>query len=315
MSPPPPAAPPESTGGETLIVADGECIRLDQFLVRHWPGYSRRLARLAISAGAVLVNDRPGRKGQILNGGDIVRADRSVLERRPLAQPDLAVPVLYADAAIVAVDKPAGMPAVALRADDCDTVANFLLGRVPEVGASGGSVFEAGLAHRLDTATSGVLVAARNAAAWRRLRAQFRRQAVDKLYLAVVAGTVRRRGRVALPIAHRSDRRSEMETCADPHQARLRGARPALTVYRPLRQLNGATLLAVRIPTGMRHQIRVHLAAIGHPVLGDPLYGNAASAPRLMLHAARIAFAHPTEGRRVIIHSRLPAAFLAALAT
>src|SRR4030095_12421110 len=124
-----------------------------------------------------LVNDRPGRKGQILNGGDIVRADRSVLERRPLAQPDLALPVLYADAAIVAVDKPAGMPAVALRADDCDTVANFLLGRFPEVGASGGSVFEAGLAHRLDTATPRGLVAARTPGPWGRPRAQLWRAA------------------------------------------------------------------------------------------------------------------------------------------
>jgi 23S rRNA pseudouridine1911/1915/1917 synthase len=297
------------------VVRDGESIRLDQFLVHCWPGCSRRLARLAIGAGAVLVNGRPGQKGQMLRPGDVVRADRTPLHAAPAAQPELAVPVLYADAALVAVDKPAGMPTLALRADERDTIVNYLLGRYPELAAVGASAFEAGLAHRLDTPTSGVLVAGRTDTAWRRLRALFRDRRVDKLYLAAVAGTVRESGVVAAPIAHRPGRPREMSVCQDPASARALRARAALTRYRPLQHLTGATLLAVNIPTGVRHQIRVHLASIGHPVLGDTLYGDSATAaaPRLLLHAARLAFPHPIDGRRIVVRSSVPAGFQAAL--
>jgi 23S rRNA pseudouridine1911/1915/1917 synthase len=301
---------------ETFVVGDGDGVRLDQFLVRHVPGCSRRQARLAIGAGAVLVNGRRGRKGQALRPGDVVRADRAAWDGAPAAQPDLAVSVLYEDGTMVAVDKPAGMAAIALRVGDRDTVANYLLGRYPDLCGVGDAAFEAGLAHRLDTATSGVLIAARNDAAWRRLREQFRDRRVDKLYLAVVSGDVRRGGTIVTPIAHRPRRRREMCVCEQPERARLLRARPALTRYRPLWRLGEATLLAVRIPTGVRHQIRVHLASIGHPVLGDPVYGETAAtpaAPRLLLHASRLAFAHPVDGRRVIIRSALPEEFLAAL--
>ncbi len=301
---------------DTWLVQDDDCGRLDQFHVRHLPAWSRRQARAAIGAGAVLVNGRRGRKGQALQPGDMVRADRSVLDRALVAQPDLALPVLYADEALIAIDKPAGMPAIAMRADDRDTVANFLLGRYPALRGIGGSAFEAGLAHRLDTATSGVLVAGRTDATWRRLRGQFRDRLVDKLYLALVAGEVRQRGTVAAPIAHRPRRPSAMCVCPQPERARALRARPALTHYRPLRRLPAATLLAVRILTGVRHQIRVHLASIGHPVLGDALYGDRTAShalPRLLLHAVRLRFAHPTDARRVIIRSPLPEEFRAAL--
>jgi 23S rRNA pseudouridine1911/1915/1917 synthase len=298
------------------VVRDVDADRLDRFLVRHWSGCSRRLARLAIDAGAVQVNGQRGRKGQPLQPGDTVRADRRALQRAPAAQPDLAVPLLYEDAEVIAVEKPAGMPSVALRADDRETIVNYLIARYPELEAIGDAAFEAGLVHRLDTATSGVLVVGRTDAAWRRLRAQFRERAVDKLYLAVVQGRVGQRGTVSAPIAHRPRRPREMLACVDRERAHALRARPALTHYRRLRWQRGAALLGVRIPTGVRHQIRVHLASIGHPVLGDPLYASDAAAratPRLMLHAARIAFAHPADGRRVIIRSRLPDDFQAAL--
>src|SRR5262249_1213781 len=151
-------------------------------------------------------NGRRGRKGQTLTRGDVVRADPTLWQRRLMPQPHLAVTILYADTALVAVDKPAGMPAIARRADDRGTVANYLLGHYPEMHAVSGSLLEAGLVHRLDTATSGVLLAARSAAAWRDLRAQFRRRRVDKLYLALVAGEVRDRGSIDTPIAHHAHR-------------------------------------------------------------------------------------------------------------
>lgn len=298
------------------MVADSEGGRLDRFLVHHLSGCSRRQARLAIDAGAVLVNGRPGRKGQAVQSGDVVCADRTACAGTLTGQADLELPILYADAALIAVDKPAGMPTVALRADDRGTVANYLLAAYPELRGIGASAFECGLAHRLDTATSGVLVAGRTAEAWRHLRAQFRRRQIDKLYLAVVAGEVLCPGTLRLPIAHQPRRRRRMCVCRQPEQAVNLGARPAITRYRPLRRLRGATLLAIRIPTGVRHQIRVHLASFGHPLLGDTLYGDASAAgasPRLLLHAARLGLAHPIDGRRVIVRSQLPADFQAAV--
>ena len=294
---------------ERFVVQPGDCTRLDQFLARHVSGCSRRLARTAIASGAVRVNARPGRKGQTLQVGDVVDAELAILDSEPAAQPELGLPILYADHVLVAVDKPAGMPAVALRTDDRNTVANFLLGRFPDLRGAGGSVFEAGLAHRLDSPTSGVLVAARTREAWQDLRTQFRTRRVAKLYLAVVIGAVARRGTVTSPIAHQPRRPRAMCVCTDPQRARAWRARPAITRYRPLRRGDSRTLLAVSIPTGARHQIRVHLASIGHPVVGDTLYGNASAStsPRLLLHAVRLAFAHPVDGRRIVVRSPVPA--------
>jgi 23S rRNA pseudouridine1911/1915/1917 synthase len=301
---------------EPLIVPSGDGVRLDAFLARHLPAGSRRRARAAIAAGAVLVNGRPGRKSQALHPGDVVQADLSVLDREPAPQPDLPVPILYEDEAVVAVDKPSGMPSVALRAGDRNTVANFLLGRYPEVHRIGDVGFEAGLVHRLDTATSGVLLAARTQAAWQALRSQFRTRRADKLYLAVALGDLAQRGTIATPIAHRPHRAREMCVCAQPAQARALRARPAVTRYRPLRRGGAATLLAICIPTGVRHQIRVHLASIGHPVVGDGLYGprhSELAAGRLLLHAARLGISHPGSGRRLVLRSRLPDDFRKAL--
>jgi 23S rRNA pseudouridine1911/1915/1917 synthase len=301
---------------ETFVVGELDGLRLDQFLVRHLAGCSRRQARLAIESGAVLVNGRRGRKGQAVKPGDVVRADRTAFDAPLAAEPILALPVLYEDADLVAVEKPAGMPAVALRVGDRNTVANFLVTRYPEMRSVGAAAFESGLVHRLDTGTSGVLLAARNQTAWRHLRSQFRRSDVDKLYLAVVAGEVRLGGTISLPIAHAPHRRRRMRACRDVDQASSLGARRAVTRYLPLRRLRGATLVGVRIPTGVRHQIRVHLAAIGHPVLGDPIYADrsaAGAAPRMLLHAARLGVIHPIDGRRIVVRSRLPAEFLAAM--
>jgi len=304
-----------SRGPDSLIVQPDEGGRLDQFLVRRVPGCSRRTARAAIAAGAVRVNGLLGRKGDTVRAPDVVALDRSIFERELIPQPQLDLTVLYADEALVAVDKPAGMPAVALRADDRGTVANYLVGRYPELREVGGTRFEAGLVHRLDTPTSGALLAARSAAAWQALRAEFRARRVHKLYLAVVAGELTTSGTIDAPIAHRSRHSRRMCVCTDPARAAALCARPARTSYRPLRRIGGTTLLAVRISTGVRHQIRVHLASIGHPIIGDATYGEASTthaAPRLLLHASRICIAHPVGGWRLRIRCPLPEEFQAA---
>jgi 23S rRNA pseudouridine1911/1915/1917 synthase len=215
------------------------------------------------------------------------------------------VPVLYEDEAVLALDKPAGMPSHALRADETETVANFLLARYPDVAAVGKRPLEPGIVHRLDTETSGVLLVARTPAAYDALRQQFTERRVLKEYRAVVHGDIAQQGEIGTAIAHTRGH-TRMRVCRTAKEP----GRPALTRYRPLERYGSYTLLAVEIPTGVMHQIRVHLASIGHPVAGDRLYGGtvAADTPaRHLLHAYRLGFTHPESGRHIEISSPVPA--------
>jgi 23S rRNA pseudouridine1911/1915/1917 synthase len=292
-----------------------EGVRVDRFIGQHLAPLGRRRISAIIAAGAVRVNGRDPRKGERLHAGDVVEVEITALAFGiPVGQPDLDVAVLYDDAALIAVDKPAGMASVALRASDAGTVANFLLGYAPGTATVGRSALEGGLAHRLDTGTSGVLLAARTPAAWWELRAQFRARNVRKRYLAVVDGDLAGSGSLCDPIAHHPRRAGAMIVCPIPARAAALGARPASTRFRPLARWGRATLLSVVIATGVRHQIRAHLAAAGHPVCGDSLYGGSA-APRLMLHARALSVRHPTTGASLHIASPVPAALRDAVAT
>lgn len=303
----------------TFVVGTGSAGRLDRFLTQSLPGWSRRRARAVVATGAVLVNGRTGRKGQELQAGDVVALGPpavALLAPALAPQPEIDLRIIHVDEAVIAIDKPAGMPAVAISARDRDTVANALLARFPELAGVGGSDIEVGIVHRLDTPTSGALLAARTQEAWLGLRAQFQARRVGKLYLAVVAGRPPARGRIDMPIVHVPGRRQEMRACPESGGGRARGARTAATRFRRLRQGHLAALLAVSISTGVRHQIRVHLAALGHPILGDPLYGGPAgalTAPRLLLHAVRLRVVHPATGKRLVIRSPLTVDFQAAL--
>lgn len=283
--------------------------RLDVFLARAVPDCSRRIAQRTIGAGHVKVNGRRARKGDLVKEGDLVLVPAELVTPVSL-QPnaDLAIDLLYADDAVVAVDKPAGMPSHALRAEETRTVANFLLSRYPEMGQVGRSPLESGLVHRLDTGTSGVLLSARTASAFSLLRQQFTTGLVEKIYTVLVQGEVRAAGEVRSPIEHAPHNRRKMRIV----EADRPGGRPAHTTYRPLEHCGAATLLEVRIHTGVMHQIRVHLASIGHPVVGDALYGSAPltdTRGRHLLHASALGFVHPQTGQRTDIRSPLPANF------
>jgi 23S rRNA pseudouridine1911/1915/1917 synthase len=289
-------------------------LRLDVFLAQHVPNCSRRSAQRAIADGAVRINGRRAPKGQTLAGGDVVEMPDELYAATTL-QPNaaLAIPILYEDAAIIAIDKPAGMPSHALRADEADTVANFLLARHPELAAIGKSSLEAGVVHRLDTDTSGVLLAARSAAAYGALRRQFATHQVSKEYIALVCGDVAAPGEIRDRIAHDRRNRRRMRVCGLTSRA---PARSAVTSYRPIERFGDNTLLAVQIATGVMHQIRVHLASIGHPIAGDRLYGGppAPDSPsRHMLHASCLRVIHPSSGAPVRVSSPLPADFSALL--
>lgn len=293
----------------SLTAAEGTQARLDAFLTRHVPGCSRRTVQRAIAAGAVRINGRRARKGQMVAAGDLIELPDDLNEPGTLPpNPQLAVPVLYEDAALVALDKPAGMPSHALRLTETATAANFLLARYPEMGTIGNSPREPGIVHRLDTDTSGVLLAARTQHAYAELRRQFSAHLVTKEYIALVLGDVSEPGTVDTPIGHDSHNRRKMRVGRGTGRAR-----DARTSYRPLERFGHHTLLAVQMQTGVRHQIRVHLAAIGHPLAGDRLYAKATqpAAPRQLLHASRVRCVHPETGQPIAISSPLAADFAA----
>jgi 23S rRNA pseudouridine1911/1915/1917 synthase len=286
----------------TVTAADvaGGPPRLDAFVASALPHVSRRVLRRAIAGGEVRVNGRvAAKKGVRLREGD-----RVTLPEVPEAiapESALALPVLWEDDALVAVDKPGGMRAHALDPRERGTAAAFVRGRWPET-ATVGDPLAPGLVHRLDTGTSGVLVAARTPEAWASARAAFRRHAVEKRYLAIVGGgpVPWRTTRVDVPLAHDSRDRRRM-TAAPPG----RRAWPAETDVELL-----AALVAATIRTGVTHQVRAHLALLGLPVVNDPLYGGtletALPRGRHALHAERIALPHPADGRRLLITSALP---------
>jgi 23S rRNA pseudouridine1911/1915/1917 synthase len=234
---------------------------------------------------------------------------------RPVPQPELPIRIVHADAHVVVADKPAGMPSHPLEPGEQGTAANALVGRFPELASVGPSPREGGLVHRLDTDTSGLLLAARTEAAHAMLRAQFSARTVEKGYLALVGGEIHAGGEIALPLLHDPRDPRRMQAASDPDYAAAHGARPALTRFVPLERKGGFTLLDVEIPTGVMHQIRAHLAFIGHPLAGDALYGGPQlpGLSRHFLHAARLAFAHP-DGTRARYESPLPADLASVLA-
>jgi 23S rRNA pseudouridine1911/1915/1917 synthase len=265
--------------------------RLDACLRALAPELSRRLVRTLVADGAVLVNGRPARKGTRVSDGDVVELPAVA----PLAaEPDLPLRVLYEDPNVIAIDKPGGVPGHALDPRQRGTMAAALLARYAELGTVADPL-AAGLVHRLDTGTSGVLVAARSPHVHRELRAAFRRHEVTKRYAAVVVGTPVAGTVVDAALAH------------DPHdRRRMRVARatdrawPARTVIVAVEPHGENALVEVEIRTGVTHQVRVHLAELGTPIVGDALYGtpSAVLAPRRhALHARRLDV--PSYGLRI----------------
>ena len=285
-----------------LRVPEGPPQRLDRFLTGALGDLSRRAVQEALAEGRIRIGGRRPRKGEMLEAGAEIEVE---LETGPEAlepEPALDVTILHEDDALVAVDKAAGMPSHARRASDRGTVANFLVANFPGIAAASEKPLEAGLVHRLDTETSGVLMAARSREAWTAVRRQFQSREVGKIYVALVSGRIDRARTISTPLSNDPRSRRRVRVADD----EARSARDAITHVRPLGGRLAGSLVEVEIETGVMHQIRAHLASIGHPVVGDPLYGGA-EASRLMLHAHRLELLHPTTGRRVRIESPLPA--------
>jgi 23S rRNA pseudouridine1911/1915/1917 synthase len=285
----------------TVDVASGTTApRLDVFLAGALAGLPRRLVRRVIAEGAVRVNGRRAAKGLRLQAGDQITLPDLPVTLTP--EPALALPVLHEDAALAVIDKPGGMPAHALDPRQRGTAAAFVLARWPET-ATVGDPLAPGLIHRLDGGTSGVLVVARTAEAFAALRAALAARTIEKRYLAFVAGTAADTS-VDTPLAHDSRDRRRMAAARPGDRAW-----PAETIVRMVTAGLARSLVAVTMRTGVTHQVRVHLALAGHPVLGDVLYGGPASElppGRHALHACGITLPHPDGGTLVRVESPLP---------
>ncbi len=288
--------------------------RLDQFLVRQLPETSRARLQELIRAGHVLVAGVKAKPSARLRAGEGIALDADV------AAPALArafpeeipLEILYEDDDLVAVNKPAGMAVHAGAGIAQGTLVNVLLYHFRELSKVGGEL-RPGVVHRLDRFTSGVLLVAKSDRAHVRLARQFARHEVKKTYLALVHGRVREtRGRTVvigdvpwtrLELPIRRDRRHRVKMTT-----RAKEGRPAVTEFRILKEFPGFSLLEVRIGTGRTHQIRVHLSSIGHPVVGDTLYGGRTqpALARYFLHAREIVFTHPSSGEPVRIQAPLP---------
>ncbi|HXX30597.1 MAG TPA: RluA family pseudouridine synthase [Myxococcaceae bacterium] len=288
-----------AAAGRRLDLAVGEAL-----------GLSRAEVKALFESGAVRVRGRRPRKGERAEAGMVVEVE--VPEEAPalVAQPELPLRVLHEDAHLVAVDKAPGMPSHPLRPGETGTVANALVARYPECAAAGEDPREGGLVHRLDLETSGVLLAARDRATWDAVRALFTTRAVDKRYWALTAGPIAEQGVIDLPLRHRGEAR--MEPAADGGEP----GREAVTEVRVLARQGDLALVEVRILTGVQHQIRAHLAAIGAPVMGDALYGGrpCPGLPRIFLHAHALGLVHPASGETLRVESPLPVDLRDALA-
>ncbi|HEV8385598.1 MAG TPA: RluA family pseudouridine synthase [Candidatus Acidoferrales bacterium] len=285
--------------------------RLDRFLTANLPDVSRSRMAALIDEGHVRVNGSAAKRAHRVAAGE--RIEVALVPRPALAAfpEEIPLEILYEDDDLLVVNKPAGMTVHAGAGTSHGTLVNALLHYVGKLSTTGGPL-RPGIVHRLDKDTSGVLLVARNDAAHHNLAAQFQQRTVEKTYIALLHGRVKReRGTIALPVARDLRRRTRMT-------ARSRGGRAARTDWNVLARFDRFTLVAARIHTGRTHQIRVHFSTLGHPVVGDALYGAprqvrvprgaATPAPlgRNFLHAARISFDHPRSGARLTFAAPLP---------
>jgi len=301
---------PKSFETRDLVAgAEDSGLRLDVLLSRRLPDWSRSQLQKLIRSGHVQIGAHAARKaGEMVAPGDriVVQLEKEELHAAPEALP---LDLIYEDGDLAVVNKPAGMVVHAGAGVRSGTLVNALLYHMPSLSSAGGGE-RPGIVHRLDKVTSGLILVAKNDAAHRKLAAQFKARTVRKTYLALVHGRVKRGdGVIDAPIGRDPARRLRMKACSP-------RARQALTAYHVLRQFPGFTLLQVSPHTGRTHQIRVHLALLGHPVAGDALYGaptlvrrgiqSQQPLTRTFLHASALEFCHPRTGERLFFEAPLP---------
>jgi 23S rRNA pseudouridine1911/1915/1917 synthase len=291
----------------TLTVPSSEPgIRLDIWLTRQLKDLSRSRIKSLIQSGQITLNGSAAKEHRKTRAGDTIRVAIPPPEDSALRPEPISLDILYQDSDLIVINKPAGLVVHPAAGHSSGTLVNALLHHCPDLAGIGGER-RPGIVHRLDKDTSGAIVAAKNERAMAALVAQFKARQVAKNYLALVWGKpTPAAGSIETLIGRHSRVRKLMS-------ARPRKGRPALTHYETLKTFGDLALLKVHIVTGRTHQIRVHMAHLGHPVVGDRQYGPRsrkelpAPAPRQMLHAERLELNHPTTGKRLTFTAPIPA--------
>jgi 23S rRNA pseudouridine1911/1915/1917 synthase len=301
----------DSNSLELTVPGELAGLRLDQALARLLPQHSRSRISGWMRLGEVHVGGSVAKPKQKVWGGEQVRVAATPAPETLAHRPEpLALTIAHEDAALIVIDKPAGLVVHPGSGNWSGTLLNALLHHCPALA----QVPRAGIVHRLDKDTSGLMVVAKTLAAQTELVRQIQRRSVARIYQAIAHGDIVEPGSVDAPIGRHRVQRTRMAVVA--------GGRSARTHYSPLERFGQATLVECVLDTGRTHQIRVHLAAIGHPLLGDPVYGRRrdseveriAAVGRQALHAVRLELDHPVSGRRMRFLSPLPPDLEAALA-
>ena len=298
----PPATGELGTANIALTIPE-ECagLRLDQALARLLPAHSRSRIRTWIDAGGVKLAGSVAQAKQHVAGGEAVVVvplrDERTLGLEPQSIP---LSIVYEDTELMVIDKPAGLVVHPGSGNWSGTLANALLHHVPALA----DVARAGIVHRLDKDTSGLLVIAKTPTAQTDLVRQLQARSVHREYLALAIGDIARSGMIDAPIGRHPRKRTSM--------AVVHSGKPALTRYEVRERFGDCTLLACRLETGRTHQIRVHLASLHHPLVGDPMYGKRSDIdfPRQALHAWRLRLVHPATRKPVQWESPLPPDFV-----
>ncbi|MBR3949477.1 MAG: RluA family pseudouridine synthase [Oscillospiraceae bacterium] len=288
------------------LYADIPGERLDAFLARRAEGLSRSAAQKLIEEGAVQRNGRPGKKNDKLNPGDAIEYDIPEAKPVDIVPTEMQLDIVYEDGDLLVINKPKGLVVHPAAGHQDDTLVNGLLYALGDDLSGINGELRPGIVHRIDKDTSGLLAVAKNDLAHTMLASQLKDHSMARTYEAVVCGSFREdSGTVDAPIGrHPTDRKKMCVT--------ERNSKPAVTHWEVVARYRGYTHIRCRLETGRTHQIRVHMAHIGHPILGDTVYGR--KKPELgqdsqCLHAGALCFTHPRDGRPVMVFAELPQYF------
>ena len=293
-----------------ILIADISGERLDAFLARRDETLSRSAAQKRIEEGIVLLNGKPGKKNDKLSAGDCVSYDIPEPKTVDIAPTEMPLDIVYEDEDLLVINKPKGLVVHPAAGHQDDTLVNGLLYALGDDLSGINGELRPGIVHRIDKDTSGLLAVAKNDLAHTMLASQLKDHTMARTYEAIVCGSLREdSGTVDAPIGrHPADRKKMCVT--------ERNSKPAVTHWEVVRRYRGYTHIRCKLETGRTHQIRVHMAHIGHPILGDAVYGR--KKPELgqssqCLHAGALCFRHPRDGRPVMVFAPLPDYFEAVL--